>query len=506
MGTYGSSKSNVGAIVSESTAGTPVDPSAASDYLAVQPDFELTPNFEVLENAEIRASIGASKPIQGLEQPAGNLSHYLKHSGVEGQAPEFNLLLKSLFGTETVNSTQRTTTSSSTTSLVKLGAGGSDFSRGFAILIKDGTNGYSIRPVHSVSTNDLTLGFALANAPASGIGVGKCINYTPANSGHPTLTVHRYLGNGQAHDAIAGAVVKEMSLQVQSGQLMNAAFSFEGTKYFFNPIRISSTSKYLDFDEGGSDFLATLTEKLYRDPHELAQAIQDAMNSAGASGTFTVTYLNNASGSEGKFKITTTGGTLNLLWNTGSNTANSIASKIGFSTAADSTGSTTYTSSTAQSYASPYTPSLDSSDPLAAKNHEVMIGDSTDYACFCVDEMTISVSNELTNVGCICAESGVDQKKVTRREVKVTIRALLDKHDVDKFKRYRANSDTRFAYNFGTKSGGNWVAGTCGMIYIPTCSVSKFNTTDLNSVIGVEMELTGFVDSNGNGEVYCNFL
>jgi hypothetical protein len=64
----------------------------------------------------------------------------------------------------------------------------------------------------------------------------------------------------------------------------------------------------------------------------------------------------------------------------------------------------------------------------------------------------------------------------------------------------------RFAYNFGIKSGGNWQAGYCGNLYIPTATITSYSLTDLDSVVGVEMELKAFVDSSGNGEVYLNFL
>jgi hypothetical protein len=140
MSTLGQTRASVLAIVPEVTSGTPVDPTGASDYVALQPDVTLTPAFDVLENDEIRASIGTAKPVLGTERPEMSFSHYLKHSGVEGQAPEISELLKAYFGAETVNSTQRTTTSGSTVSVVSLGAGGSDFARGMAILLNDGTN------------------------------------------------------------------------------------------------------------------------------------------------------------------------------------------------------------------------------------------------------------------------------------------------------------------------------------------------------------------------------
>lgn len=510
MGTYGSSKSSVLAVVKEVTAGTPVDPASGSDYVALQPDFTLTPNFEQLANEEIRASIGLAKTVQGLEQPEGSFSHYLKASGTEGTAPEIGDLLESFFGATSANGTERTTTTSSTTSLVKLGAGGSDFARGKAVLVKDGTNGYSIRPILSVSTNDLTLGFRLANAPGTGVNVGKCVNYAPANSGHPSLSLHAYRGNGQAKELLAGAKVNTFGVSAAAGQYINANFGFQGTKYHFNPIRIAAADTKLDFTDSAGAEVATVTAGVYRDPHELAKAIQDSMNAQGSSDTFTVEYLDNdpagSGAAAGKFKFTSNGSAFELNWNSGANTANTIGDKIGFSTAADDTGALTYTSDNAQSWVSPYTPSYDSTDPNVAKNNEVLLGDSDDYICFCASEITFDGANTLANIPCICAESGVDSKVTTQREITVSITALLDKHDADKFRRLRSNADTAFCFNFGPKEGGNWVAGKCGCLYIPTAVVSSFEVTDLDTVIAVQIELKAFVDASGNGEVYLNFL
>ena len=507
MGVYGSSKSNVLAVMKETTPGTVVPPSGATDYVTLQPDFELVPGFEQLENEEIRASIGAAKPIQGLESPEGSFSHYLKHSGVEGAAPEMNYLCESAFGSTSSNATERVTDGSSTTSELSLATGGTDFARGKAVLIKDGVNGYQIRPVHSVSGDDLTLGFNVATAPGTGIGAGKCVNFAPANSGHPTLSIHSYRGNGQAYEILAGAQVSELTIEAEAGQFVNMNFAFQGTKYYFDPIRITSTNKYIDVDDGGGEINVSIEEKYYRDPHELAQALEDAINAASGFGDVaTVTYLDNDVTNAGKFTIESDGGTFEILWNTGTNAANSIGTTLGFSVAADDTGATSYTSDSALSWAAPHTPSYDSTDPMAAKYMEVLLGDAADYLCFCAQSINISLANEVTDVLCICAESGVDQKKVTARAVTVQMSFLLDKHDADKFKRFRANEETRFAFNFGTKSGGNWEAGKSGCFYMPSAVISSYSLTDLDTLVGVDMELTGFVDSSGNGEVYLNFL
>lgn len=498
----GSSRANVLGIKKEVTDGTLVDPAATTDFVALQPDVTLTPSFEVLESEEIRNSIGSAKPIQGLEQPEMSFSHYLKASGVEGTAPEFGDLLESAFGSTSANGTERSTTTASTVSLLKLAAGGSDFARGKAVLIKDGTNGYNIRNVLSVATNDLTLAFNVPVAPASGVAVGKCVNYAPANSGHPSFSAHLYRGNGHSYEAMAGCQTTQFGFSAQAGQLINAQFTAQGTKYFFNPIRIGATDQFLDFLDDATTRAASVTAKVYRDPYELAQALEDAMNSLGSSNTFSVEY----SSTTGKFTLTSDGTTFSLLWNSGANTANTIGDKLGFSVAADDTSALTYTSDNEQAYAAPYTPAFDSTDPIAAKYLELLIGDATDTTCFCAQSVEVSMEITKSNVLCICAESGVQQKLATARQVTMTVTALLDKHQAKFFERFRSNATIAAAFNFGPRSGGNWVAGQCGNFYMPSSVVSSYELTDLDSVVGLSLELTGFVDASGNGEVYLNFL
>jgi hypothetical protein len=116
-------RNTVLAIMEETTEGTAVVPAAATDYIAIQDDLDFTADFAQLANAELRSSIGEAKSIIGKEQPKAQFSHYLRHSGVEGQAPNFKKLLKAALGTEVVASTQYTTAASSTVSDVKVGSG-----------------------------------------------------------------------------------------------------------------------------------------------------------------------------------------------------------------------------------------------------------------------------------------------------------------------------------------------------------------------------------------------
>ena len=499
-------RSSVLAIVPEVTEGTPVAPSAATQYTAIQTDFTMSPSYDVLENDELSGSIGAKKPIIGNENPTASFSHYLKHSGTEGQAPDYNDLLKAAFGTETVNATERVTAAGSTTAVINVAAAtGSDFPRGAGFLIKDGTNGYRIRAVYSRSVDAITTLFNVPTAPAAGVSLGKCAYYSPANSGHQTLDLWHYIGNPGAIELMAGGRVTGFSFDATAGDLINASYDLEGSGYFFDPIMITSSTRYIDFTDDDGTWAAAVAVKTYKDPHELASALQTAMQAANAGETPTVTYSN----STGLFTIKTTGVLLSLLWNTGANAANTIATKVGFSAAANSTGSaatTGYTSATAYSTSSPFTPTLDSSDPLAAKNHEVMIGDATDYACFEASTVGFSATLERAINLSLCAESGQSGSLITARSSEITITALLNQYDAKWFARLREGTTSRFQYSFGTKVGGNWVAGKNGYLAVMDATVSSIEVADQDGQAVLNLTLTPYVNAAGEGEIYLGFL
>jgi hypothetical protein len=494
-------RSSIMAVVAESTTGTYVPPSAGSDALALQPGFSMSPNFNQIENAEIKASIGLAKTLQGLEVPQSAFDHYLRPSGVEGQAPNFNLILKSLLGSVSSNGTERSTTTGSTATVVHLAAGGSDFARGKSVLSKHGS-GYEMRPVLSVSTNNLTLAFALTNVPGSGVAMGKCVNYAPANSGHPTLSLTLYRGNGGAVEAMAGARVTQGTFTAKSGDAINAAYQFQGTKYFLDPITLPAT-KYIDFTDDTATFAASLAAQTFRDPYEAAQALQDAMNAANPLNAKTVSY----SSATGKFSIVGTGTLLSLLFLTGTNNASSLDTYFGFThTDKTGTGATTgYSGGNTITLTFPYTPAYDSADPQIAKGNEVFIGDVTDTTCFCASSIDITVTNEVQNVECVCADSGVQEQIILRRSIEIKLIGILESFNVDKFRRYRSNADAAFLYNYGTKSGGNWVPGKCGNIFVPLATISAFQHGDNNGIATVEVTVKPYVDSTGAGEFYVNF-
>lgn len=495
------------AIVAEVSQGTPVFPSAGTDYLAIHDGFSTDLAFETLENTELKASLGKSKTLTGFETPKSSVAHYLRASGTAGTAPQsgYSKLLKAAFGSEEVNGTEYTCIAASTTTVVKLAGGvGANFSVGEALLIKHASFAWEIAVVKSISTDDLTVLFALDNAPVNGTALGKAIFYKAADSGHPSLTLHDYRGNGGAYALLAGMRVANLSIEATAGQLINASFDLEGIKSFWDPITLAATDTKLDFIETGpTTRAATIAAGTYKTPHELARTIELAMD-AVATDDITVTY----SDTTGKFTISTAGTLLSLLNNTGANFANTIMDKIGFSTAADSTGALTYTSATAQDWSSPQTPAFDNpGNPLVAKNNKVMLGSQTDNACFSVQTLTYVLSLPNTPQPSICAESGkLGSEIVGPREAKVTMTANLERHRANLFDDLVNNTSLSFQFSFGPKTAGNWVAGSSGCIHVKDATVTVHNLGDANGLVTLQIEVTGHVDSNGTSETALNLL
>lgn len=498
-----SNKATVFAVCEESAEGTITKPASGADFLPIQTDLEMNAELEKLDNEEMKNSLGMAKKITGVENPKASFSHYMKHSGVEGQQPAWGKLIKSIFGAVKVAAVEYQTVGGSTVSAIKV-ADASVFRVGETLLIKDGTNGYSIAVIHAIDTltDMLTLGFKLAVAPAAGVSLGKAITYYPVNdTSHSSVTLWRYIGNGGAKDMIRGAKVTELSFSAEAGQIINAKVSLEGVEYFFNQIEITDTNKYLDFEDDQGTQAAIVPKGVYKTPQELAAAVQAAMESVSTE-NFTVTYVN----STGKFTIASGSTLFSILWNTGTNKANSIGTTLGFTVDADLTLAVTYTSEGAQALAAPYTPTFDAADPIIAKGHIVYFGDATDNICFNPSSVEFTISNARKVIDSICSESGKLGSVITGRTVTVKCKSLLNKYDADKFDRMLQNKDSRFMYCGGSKSGGNFVPGKCFSLYLPYCTVNSNSISNDDSLVTLEFELSSFVPNDGSLEVFLGFV
>ena len=255
---------------------------------------------------------------------------------------------------------------------------------------------------------------------------------------------------------------------------------------------------YIDFNDGGVK-AASVPQGFYKSPGELALTLQNAMNVVSTG--ITVTY----NSTSGKFVIAKASGTLSLLWNTGTNAANTIGDKLGFSTAADDTGVLSYTADNAQVLSSPYVPQYDAANPIVGKNAEIFLGTATETACFGAQSFSWSLTNTLVNVPDICEESGRSGKQTTQRAVVFEIVATAGQYDVTKFESFKDAETLRFCFNAGEKQGLNWVPGKCINIFSPTVVISNFAVDKSDDLTIFNMTVTAFVE-NGLGEIYFNTL
>ena len=176
------------------------------------------------------------------------------------------------------------------------------------------------------------------------------------------------------------------------------------------------------------------------------------------------------------------------------------------SSTADDTGGLLYISDVALDLSSPQNPTFDAADPLAAKDNEVMLGVQSEYACFKASTVNMTIDTPKADIPSVCAASGKIGSIIQSREVTITVSALLEQYDAKQFDRFSKNTDVKFQYSFGQKSGGNWIAGKAGCLYVPTATISAFTISDADGLAQLDLELKAFVNANGDGEAYVAFV
>jgi hypothetical protein len=507
-------KSNVMAFKEEVSEGTLIDIATGSEFVPLRDGFAFAGAVETIDSDELVAGdIGASKSFVTKEAPTGSYPKYLKHSGVEGQAPEYSILIKSAMGSQVDNATEYSTTAGSvagTDSIrasLEMGGDEDNFAIGQGTLIKDGVNGYSIRNVQNVDSagDQLDLNYNLSAAPASGVGLGKAIAFKGSTT-HPTFSAHHYQSAASSayYQAMAGCRTSSMSFSFPALGFAEATFEFGGIEFFLNPIRITAaTNDNIDFTDDVGTVAATLSPKVYKTPIELADEVAAKMTAASVGSgndTITCTY----SSTTGKFTIATDGATLSLLWLSGTNTATSAKTALGFDNV-DETGALTYDSDSAQTYNPSVTPAYDSSDNLVIKGNELMIGSFEKNICVKATEANFTIDTPKTDVPSLCAASGTDSSIILERTATFTANLILQEHEVQYFNDMINNVTTQLMFNLGPKSAGNWVAGKCMNIWYANASITATPIQDQDGYQIVALEASGFV-SGSHSDVYVNFL
>lgn len=515
-----SSKSKVMAFIKETTEGVLVDPTAAS-FSVVREGSALVGAVETTTSDELRNSIGASKSFVTKEAPTGSINRYLKTSGTEGVAPEDAILYEAALGGQEVHSTEVSTVAASTAgdadnrAVLKVATGdiaAGELKVGQSLLIKDGVNGYAVRPIYALddvsNPEEITLGFNLGTAPAAGVALGKATFWNTADESQPTFSAHEYqssTANSAYHLSQAGCRTSSVTMDFPANDLATVTFETGGINFGENPITITASNKYLDFTDSTGTVAAIIDEGVYQTPIHLADAIAAKMTAASAPSAADIISCSFGN-STGKFTIESDGTVLSLLWNSGGNTANTIGTTIGFLVAADDTAALTYTSDNAQTYGPAVTPTYDASQPTVVKDNMLLLGDYDDYICFGGQAFNIAITTPKTDVGNWCVTSGVDESAILSREVAITGTLKFAKHDADRTYKMLKNETLSLAFVTGKKTGGNWVAGSVQSNYCAEVSITTKNIIDNEGYIVEEFAGTAIVGTNGLQDVYVTQL
>jgi hypothetical protein len=244
-------KNTAVAVMEEVTEGTYVAPSSASKYVQTLADgFELSPSKEVIERDIFTSSIGKTSPRTGQFQVTGSIPVELRAFSTEGGAPEFDLLMKSALGTRRQATTTTTTKASgNTASVLQIeDADITKFNVGDIIMIKM-DDAYHVSPITAKSTGTGTATITLLIPHPSGdiddsVVIGKFTTYTVADSGHPSLSISKYLESAVLEQA-TGCRVSSMSLEgFSTGQLPTLNFGFEGLNFDRSLTAIPHTPSY----------------------------------------------------------------------------------------------------------------------------------------------------------------------------------------------------------------------------------------------------------------------
>ncbi len=238
-------------IMTETTEGTAVPPAAVTDYVQTQADgVEVSPSRELVDRNINNFSIGRSSPRVGMSQVSASIPVELRANATEGSAPEADKLYKATLGNRRqITTTTTTKASGNTGSSLKIeDADISKFTVDDIVLIKE-SGAYHVSPISSVTTTPGSGAIGLLIAKPTGVFsnsvvISKTTTYIVADSGHPSLTISKYIEDAVLERA-TGCRVNSMSIEnFSTGGLPTVNFGLEGLNYTRTVSAIPHTPTY----------------------------------------------------------------------------------------------------------------------------------------------------------------------------------------------------------------------------------------------------------------------
>lgn len=219
------------AVEIEDTEGTYKAPQTSSSFVQTLAEgAELSRSKETIERNIFTNSIGKTSPRTGQFTSSCTIPVELRAKSTEGDAPEFDKLLQSAMGTKRTVSEVTSDVDTHTTSRIMITDADLTYEVGDIVMIKE-AGSYHVSPISDVTNTYIDLLVAADSAFSSEVVVAKATNYKLADSGHPSLSISRYLENAVLQQ-ITGCKITSMSLEgFATGQIPSLSFSGEGLNF-----------------------------------------------------------------------------------------------------------------------------------------------------------------------------------------------------------------------------------------------------------------------------------
>lgn len=215
-------------IVKEVTEGVYVAPTLASQALEVTTDFNgFSYEKEQIERSNLTSTIEKVASRVGMASVAGEIPVELKANHVTGSAPYANVLWESLLGGKVQVTSQVTTTTGNTTTVLNMAAPDAAlFEKGMVVKVLV-SGAHEVRPVTAVGATSITLGFALSAAPADSTVIEKLTAYYHAPDA-PTFSATSYTGGVIENQATGMRAISASVDGWETSSLSTVNFSCEG--------------------------------------------------------------------------------------------------------------------------------------------------------------------------------------------------------------------------------------------------------------------------------------
>lgn len=223
------------AVEIETTEGTYEAPTSGADFVqTLKEGAELNPAKELLQRDVFTGSIGRVQSRVGTKSVTGSMPVELRAGSGEHGTPEADKLYTSALGSKKTRDAVTTKTGNTAEVLQIEDADIDDFAvNDLLLILEDGNHQFSwvaeVDDTPGIAT--VTLGQPLEDAPADNVVIAACTQYSAADSGHPSLSITRYIETTM-QDRAKGCRVTSMSVEnFTTGQIASTNFGFEGLNY-----------------------------------------------------------------------------------------------------------------------------------------------------------------------------------------------------------------------------------------------------------------------------------